>query len=565
MAWQPYKGDKYLEFPVVDRWCREAVEEFPHVIAREDIGQTRHNRPIFLLTLSTNLAEAHCRPSFWLDAGTHASEWTGTSTALYIVSHWLESLRNPQSPWFQWFEQHTAYVVPCISPDGYQALFEGYSYLRSTLRPPRTQGTRQGFDPGDVNRDGAVRLMRWKHPAGSFAIDEDIPMFMRPRKLSDAPEDAYFVSVEGEFLQWDGSRWYAAPREYALDLNRNFPAHWEPFDMFDMDSGTYPLSESESRSVVDAFQKRPYIGAAITLHTYTGCILTQPYREPSPLHDTDIRLMEALAQDAVEDTGYRVFRTYPDFAYDLKKPTVGVWSDTISTVFGIPGYTLELWDPYGAAGISIEKPAAFFAYPDPGITRALIQHFSQYPEAVTPWTPFLHPQLGAVEIGGLDYMRTIRNPPESQLAKECDKGYRIIKRVCSALPRVQIHTSTESLGHEITRLTVLFENLGFLPTSSLKRSETLGIVSETQVQLTLPPSLQCLDGSLEQRLGHLDGWGNLRIGPSRHLMHANLSPRGHRAFAQWILQGSGTITLHWQAGHAGHGSLSLHINTLPSP
>ena len=47
--------------------------------------------------------------------------------------------------------------------------------------------------------------------------------------------------------------------------------------MFGMDSGDYPLSEPESRATVEAFRARPRIAAAVTNHTYTGCILTHPY------------------------------------------------------------------------------------------------------------------------------------------------------------------------------------------------------------------------------------------------------------------------------------------------
>ena len=37
-----------------------------------------------------------------------------------------------------------------------------------------------------------------------------------------------------------------------------------------------------------------------------------------------------------------MFKVVPDFTYDPKKVIVGVWSDTMSTTFGVPGYTLEL-------------------------------------------------------------------------------------------------------------------------------------------------------------------------------------------------------------------------------
>ena len=87
--------------------------------------------------------------------------------------------------------------------------------------------------------------------------------------------------LEGQF-NWDGARWTETARQFGIDLNRNFPAHWAPFSMFGMDGGIFSLSEPESRAVVDTFTAYPRIGAAVTNHTYTGCILTQPYREDTP-------------------------------------------------------------------------------------------------------------------------------------------------------------------------------------------------------------------------------------------------------------------------------------------
>lgn len=559
MHWKPYDGTSYLDFPAVEQWCHDTAEAYSSFVTIEEIGKSRHQRSIFLMTLSLEAETAHQRPAFWLDAGTHASERTGVMAALYSISQWMEGFQRRDPELLQWFSQHTVYVVPCISPDGYQALFEGYPYIRSTLRPPRTHDVREGFEPMDINGDGAIRLMRWKHPTGSFVKDPDLPMYMRPRKLADSAEDAYVVTVEGQFMQWDGTRWNACPRRYGIDLNRNFPAHWKPFQMFGMDSGDYSLSEPESRAVVDAFQARPNIAAAITHHTYTGCILTQPYRDDTPLSNNDIKLMEALAGDAVENTDYKVYRVYPDFAYDLKKPTVGVWSDTISTVFGVPGYTLELWDPYGAAGLSIEKPAAFFAHPDHDIIRKVIGHFSQFQELCSPWTEFEHPQLGTVEIGGLDYMRSIRNPPESLLQEECKKGHTVVSQASQALPRAHVSHHCEFLDNNTTKLTVVVENTGFLPTSGLQRSEDLGRIGEVTVQLTLPEGCSALTGAEQQTLGHLDGWGNVRVGPGQHFMHASLSPRGQQGSCQWVLQGSGSVNVHWKAGRAGEGSLTIQL------
>ncbi|MFU8803874.1 MAG: M14 family zinc carboxypeptidase, partial [Bradymonadaceae bacterium] len=176
-----------------------------------------------------------------------------------------------------------------------------------------------------------------------------------------------------EFTNWDGVRWTSAPREFGVDLNRNFPGGWQPFSMFGMYGGRFPMSEPESRAVVDTFAAHPHIGCALTMHTYTGCILTQPYRKETPLSKGDLDLMEALARDAAEGTGYKVIRVYPDFMYDKGRSIVGVWADTISTVFGVPGYTVKLWDPMGYAGLEVENPVDFLVMIHDSITQPFQQ------------------------------------------------------------------------------------------------------------------------------------------------------------------------------------------------
>ncbi len=558
MTWTPYTGDRYLRWREIEAWCHALAAAAPDIVELEEVGRTRNDNPLLLLTLALDCATrpAVTRSAFWLDGGTHASEWTGVMSALFSISRWVQALQAGDPTLTAWFRRHAVHVLPCMSPDGYQALHDGAPFLRSTLRPPREGQLRTGLEPLDIDGDGQVRWMRWKHPAGPYVQDADLPLFMRNRRVDDDPDDAYFVCTEGEFLEWDGHRWVEAPLKHGLDLNRNFPGHWAPFSMFGMDGGEVPLSEPESRAVVDAVRARPGIAAAVTNHTYTGALLTQPYRSPSPLDDADITLMEVLGRDAVRDTGYRCIRVHPDFVYDTSKPIVGVWADTLSTVFGIPGYTLELWDPFGAAGVDLPKPAEFFRLPDEAVLRGLFERFTgdgAADDAVAPWRPFDHPQLGPVEIGGLDYMRSIRNPPDALLAAECERGHAVADRVRRSLPDLHLTLTERPLPGGMRELTVVAENRGFLPTSGLPYAERRDLVPGLSLRLETPDSVRLVAGRPAEPLTHLDGWGSMRIAGSRHSIYPGLPTRGHRATVRWVLQGDGPVTVRWSGGRVGQG------------
>ncbi len=557
-AFKGYRGERYLDFPEVEAWCRAAAEAFPGWVSLEQVGLSRMGRPLWLLTLGDQSADVTARPAFWLDGATHAAEWTGVMAVLYTLSTWLDGVARGDAAVLDALRQTTVYAMPVICPDAFQALCEGAPFVRSTLRPPHEGVLRVGLDPRDMDGDGAVRWMRWRHPAGPWVHDADVPMCMRPRTLDDDPADAWFMCDEGELICWDGVRWTDAPLEFGLDLNRNFPAHWEPFRMFGMDGGAFPMSEPESRAVVDAFAARPNVGAALTNHTYTGALLTQPYRDPSPLGRGDIDLMENMARQAVSGTGYRAIRVSPDFQYDPKKAIVGVWADTLTTVFGVPGYTLELWDPFQHTGVSLPKPAEFFANPDPALVRQMVQKFVEGGAEVEAWRAFEHPQLGSVEIGGIDYMRTVRNPPVALLAEECEKGYRIAERLRRALPALEVQAQVERRDG-VSVLSAVLENLGYLPTSCLGYAETQGLNPGLRVTLTLGEGLRLIDGEVERSLGHLDGWGTQLVSSARHAIYPGLPGRGHRAVARWVIAGQGEARLQWWSKAAGQGEMAIKL------
>ena len=564
MSWNPYEADDYVDADEIEEFCRALADDHPEWVELTRISESRRGRPILALTISYHQtapdgSKRGERPAIWLDAGTHASEWTGISAVLYAVSRWVERLIGGDTELRRWFQFHEAVIIPCISPDGVQAMHDGAPYIRSSLRPPQPGEVRSGLDPCDIDDDGAVRMMRWKHPAGSFVKDPDWAPFMRPRTLDDDPEDAYVMCDEGEFIHWDGVRWTSAPLEHGVDLNRNFPAHWTPFSRGGRDSGSYPISEPESRAIVDAFADHPYIGIALTMHTYTGCVLTQPYRENTNLGANDISLMEALADDLVEGTGYDVYKVHPDFTYEEGKPIVGVWADTIATVFGVPGFTVELWDPFGHADAAMENPTEFFRKPDLEKVRKVLRKFAEDEKNVELWREFDHPQLGEVEIGGLEYQRTFRNPPVELLEDECEKAFRMAERARKAAPevqaRVEVRTSTEG-AH---RVRVVLENTGYLSTSGLHHGRSVAAGHGVSAALEAGEGLE-VEGKKRQQLEHLDGWGDVQSQVASTPIYASLPKSGHRQYAEWTIRGSGTVEITWHASRGGRGTEVIELD-----
>ena len=543
----PPARDRYLELSEIDAWLQGLAADLPGWVRLDELGRSGEGRPIWMLTIGAAGPDLHHRPAFWVDAGTHCAEWAGVSAAVDAIARWVTgALDGSLAPWLR---QHSICVIPVVSPDGYEAMMRGAAYIRSNLRPPPEGAHRSGWSPEDMDGDGVVRWMRWRHPAGPFVADPAVPLHLRARRLGDDPADAFFMAEEGRFLAWDGVRWSAAPREHGLDLNRNFPGAWAPASMFGMDAGAFPGSAPEARALLDALHARPQVAAAISLHTFTGALLVAPYRADGPLPDADLRLMRALADDAVLGTGYRVIQVHPDFTYDPKAPIRGVWADTLATVFGLPGYTLEVWDPFAPAGVRPAHAGRFFRDPEPDVLQAVVRHYQGCPGTMA-WTPFDHPQLGPVEIGGLDLQRTLRNPPEADLAAELDRVFPILDRARRALPRLEVRARVVDRGAGRARIDVEVENMGFLPTPGLAHAAAIGRV---------PPVRVDVPGAERPvvELGDLDGWGSARVGPGSLPLMPQLPAGGHRAAARFDVEGEGPWTVSWHSARAGRGRLEV--------
>ena len=143
-AWSPYDGSTYLNWTEVETWCRGLAHTHPQWVSLEEAGRSGEGLPLLLLTIGRQDEGLLDRPALWLDGGTHAAEWTSVMASLFTVSRWVERLADGDPDMVDWCASHTVFVMPCISPDGYDALHNGASFMRSTLREAPEGSVRVG-------------------------------------------------------------------------------------------------------------------------------------------------------------------------------------------------------------------------------------------------------------------------------------------------------------------------------------------------------------------------------------------------------------------------------------
>jgi hypothetical protein len=190
--------------------------------------------------------------------------------------------------------------------------------------------------------------------------------------------------------------------------------------------------------------------------------------------------------------------------------------------------------------------------------KKVFAHFSAEGHAVEPWRSFDHPQLGEVEIGGIDYLRTLRNPPVDKLQGECEAGFKVADALRRALPDVSGSLRTEHHG-KTWSVEVTLENHGYLPTSATLRGARLTGAPKISAKLECSEGLTIVSGPDEIELEHLEGWGQTLVGSGRNPVYASLPSHGHRTIARWMVEGSGKVTVTWCAGRAGEGRVEGHL------
>ena len=94
MSESDYTAEHYLDWPEIAAHYRALVEGAPEWARLDVVGESREGRELLLLTIGDLGTDPDDKPGFWLDAGTHAVEWTGVMSALRTATCWVAGLRD---------------------------------------------------------------------------------------------------------------------------------------------------------------------------------------------------------------------------------------------------------------------------------------------------------------------------------------------------------------------------------------------------------------------------------------------------------------------------------------
>jgi len=549
----------YLDHERLTAQLHAWAHAFPSLCRVTSIARTPEGRDVWLLTIGPE--PERVRPAVWVDGNMHAAELAGSSVALAIAETVLR-VHQGADPFdlpasiVERLREVVFHVVPRISPDGAEHVLRVGRPVRSVPRDPRVDRGQPRWIPGDIDGDGQARAMRVRDPGGELVEAREFPGLLVERTLEDTGP-FYKLYPEGRIEHFDGKH-IPSPDflgDNPIDLNRNFPWSWAP-PHEQIGAGAFAASEPEARGIVEFATAHPEIFAWLNLHTFGGVVIRPlGHASDAKLDPGDLAVFRQLEAWMTEHTGYPTVSSYEEFLYEPDKPLHGDLSDYAYNQRGALAYVIELWDLFKRLGMP--RPPKFVQYYD-RVSRADLVKLAWWDRdendgrSFPPWRPFEHPQLGPVEIGGVDPRVGIWNPPLHALAEMCASQARAFLQVAALAPRLRItEIKRHPLPGGITRVEVAVQNDGYLGSYGLPSARKLDF-NEPVYATARPDGCELVDpGAAHQRLGHLDGWG--------HGLHSGLNLpaypgiRGNTntAWASYLVRGTGSLEVRIGACRAG--------------
>jgi hypothetical protein len=483
-------------------WMRKWAYEHPDFVELDQMGTSFGGKPIYQLTITNKaFGDATDKPAAYFDGGRHSGEITASEGSLYLAWKLIEGYgRDPQVT--RIVNDKAIYIRPNANPDGGDMYRLTAQTNRSSIRPTDNNGNGLLDDasPTDLNGDGYVtQIRRNVGPGnGTHVVDGRDPTGRTMRRVGEG-EGNYVLQSESPGADGIGG----------LDLHRNYPYNWRPMPGQDQTgrgwtqtgAGEYPLSEPEIRSTHAFLIRNPNVGVVNSMDTPADMVL----RGPSTCDDEecvkppDIKLLEGLDKVGQELTGYtRAGNVYMDYAVqpprqaegstpdqDEPNPLFGHGPDFGYFQFGAVWYGDEYW----ISGGRVKDYNGDGQYGDWEGQRWCAER--DIPDCFLPWEEFDHPELGTVEIGGMNPKFFSQNPPAEALEEYIAPAHEWLLYLIDSLPDVDVvRTKLNGLPagqddgatHEL-RVTV--ENQGRIPTA-LEQAKEVKIVRPDTVEIELP-------------------------------------------------------------------------------
>ena len=512
--------DKFHTVDVINYHMERFAQQYPDLVELYEVAKSYEGRAILQMTINNKkTGKATDKPAAYFEGNRHSGEVTSAESMMWLMQHLLDSY-GKDAEITKLVDKTAIYLRPVNNPDGHNLYMFTAQRNRSTIKPFDDDGDGL-FDedsPTDLDKDGMILSMRYKDEKGDYVIDS-LDSSGRLMKRVERGKGTHSVVPEG--IDNDGDGRVGEDGIGGLDLHRNYPENWRPSTektgrgWTQGGAGEYPLSEIETRSVVSFLLENPNIYIVNSMDTRVPMHLRPPSTSATNdrMYPEDAKWylhFDALGKSI---TGYeRAGDVYND--YGGGTPLFGHGPDFGYWYYGAIWYGDELWDggkvvtDYNNDGKIDDLDKLYW---DDNENNGL---------GFKEWTPFKHPTLGDVEIGGWDPKFFSQNAPSSVVEKWAKNQALFNIAMMKHLPELEwgdyeVKKIKSYKGDSIDyRITVSYKNIGKLPTA-LEQADLVKIVKPDQLNVTFVTdsasrTRKILDESLRQPRGRRNEISNAR-------------------------------------------------------
>ena len=493
----------FLTYAEMEDFLRKLAAARPELATLRSLGPSREGREVYCLTLNDPATgAADDKPAYLIHGNIHAAELSGTHAALYTARQLLAD--HPRKS--RILQRVAFHIVPRLNPDGAEAVATQSASVRS--RTDRSDLPPNTLVQKDMNGDGLILEMRQQRPDGNWAIDPKDTRLLVARK-ADSKGPFYKVYREGEILDWDGSDNIAVEGR-SIDWNRQWSFDWRP-EPEQGGAGDFPFSEPEMHHLATFIHAHGNLFGILGYHTGPAAMLRPPSAgKDDDIDEADLRKMADLTRVGAKLTGLPVV---PVIRY-CRKDSRGIhlrghFPSTGYQHFGLFVFEFELGTIMDSAGMGFDAQMGWETDEQrQGGARRLMRWWDKRgrkPLIYVPWTPFDHPQLGRVEIGGR-VLREWAGMTLPDLRKRSAATYKWTLHHAKQHPQVTLEDiEAEAVGDGVCRVRARVANRGALPTHVTNRGAKLRRLEPVRVEFHPGDGVEVLSQAAHHSLGHLAG------------------------------------------------------------
>ena len=543
----PLTWDRWLDHDEIGERLRLMERTWPQFLTLQSAGMSYGGREMWVMTINNpETGDEMDKAAMYIEANVHGNEIQGAEVTLYTIWYLMENYGRIEEI-TRLVDERVFHLVPSVNPDGRDYfLDEAGSGARTGHVPVDSDGDGVADEdgPDDLNGNGIIEQMRKYVPGqGTHRISHDDPRRLEPVAPGEFGD---WILLGREGIDNDGDGLVNEDPIGGYDPNRNYASDWQP-NYIQSGSMNYPFELPEARALNDFMVARPNIAGMQSFHNSGGMILRGPGAAWQGTYPSaDIRVYDELGE-----TGERMLPYYNYYVIWRGLYTVhGGSIDWTNDGLGIVSFSNELWN----GGQYFNSPLLQEQQQDPNSpisgqrSRFFFDDFLEFGDQYVEWTPFDHPQFGAVELGGWKKLSGRVNPRFMSM-ELFHRNMAFTLYHADQMPLMSMgETSVERVEGNIFRVRIDIRNERLIPTIT-ERGRRNNVVR---------PDLITVEGDVDIIAA---GWvpNKFRPGPTQMIDQEELDrilvrsghPGRTTRTLEYLVRGSGSMTVQYSAVKGG--------------